>query len=138
MSIDLTTPALLFPGVTLLLLAYTNRFLAIAALIRTLHAECRGKTDPLVFAQIATLRRRLRWIRNMQICGVTSLLLCTLSMLAVFVGAPRGGAALFGAALAAMTLSLAISLRELVDSVRALDLHLGDLEKGGTPTDPGA
>ena len=36
MEIDISTPALLFSAISLLILAYTNRFLTIAQIIRNL------------------------------------------------------------------------------------------------------
>jgi hypothetical protein len=38
-QLSLTTPALLFSAISLLLLAYTNRFLAYASVVRNLHAR---------------------------------------------------------------------------------------------------
>jgi hypothetical protein len=127
-DITLTTPALLFPAVSLLLLAYTNRFLALAALIRSLHAAYKASPDPLILGQIDNLRYRIRLIRNMQAWGVGSLLLCTVCMFVLFAGYVATGKALFGASLVSMILSLAVSIREIQVSVRALDLHLHDLE----------
>ena len=82
MKIDLTTPALLFPAISLLLLAYTNRFLTLANLIRDLHAKYKQSRDQLIPGQIANLRYRMVLIRNMRAFGVSSLLLCVLSMFA--------------------------------------------------------
>jgi hypothetical protein len=86
MELSLTTPALLFPAVSLLLLAYTNRFLAIAALIRELHSRYKNNRDELLIAQIANLRQRVMLIRNMQALGVSSLLLCVVCMFVLFAG----------------------------------------------------
>lgn len=128
MDSTLTTPALLFPTISLLMLAYTNRFLALAALIRSLHASFRNAPDPLILAQIDNLRYRIVLIRNMQAWGAGSLLLCTVCMFVLFAGHTTAGKVLFGASLFLMILSLAISIREIQVSVRALDLHLHDLE----------
>jgi len=86
MEITLTTPALLFPAISLLLLAFTNRFLALANLIRQLHANYKTAPDELLFGQIANLRHRINLIRDMQAYGVSSLLLCVVSMFALFLG----------------------------------------------------
>ena len=80
-QIDLTTPALLFPAISLLLLAYTNRFLHLAQLVRNLHAAYHQEPDALIIGQIANLRRRIVLIRNMQVLGVLSLFLCVAAML---------------------------------------------------------
>lgn len=130
-NLSLTTPALLFPAVSLLLLAYTNRFLTLATIIRNLHGRFHDSGDRNLLAQIDNLRRRVYLIRNMQIVGVVSLLMCVLSMFAIFAGWMAGGAWSFGAALVFMIISLGISLHELTISAGALDLLLTDLEDGG-------
>ena len=129
MDITLTTPALLFPTVSLLMLAYTNRFLTLATIIRNLNDRFHESADKNLLAQIDNLRYRVYLIRNMQIFGVLSLLLCVLSMFALFAGWADGGAWSFGIALVLMMVSLGISLRELHISVGALDLLLTDLER---------
>jgi hypothetical protein len=131
MDINLATPALLFPAVSLLLLAYTNRFLALAAVIRGLHASYRAQPDHSGYLdQIKQLRMRVRLIRDMQSFGVLSLLLCTMSMFALFGGLLDVGKWLFGASLVSMALSLALSLWEIQRSVGALDLQLADIKAG--------
>jgi hypothetical protein len=129
MEITPTTPALLFPAISLLLLAYTNRFLTIATIIRNLHDRYKSERSENIIRQIANLRYRTYLIRDMQIVGVLSLLFCTVSMFALFAGWIPGGQWSFGIALVLMVLSLAISLRELQISVGALDLLLSELEQ---------
>lgn len=129
MDISLTTPALLFPTVSLLMLAYTNRFLTLAAIIRNLHDRYKAEDDDNLLGQIANLRHRVYLIRNMQIFGVLSLLFCVVSMFALFAGWVAGGQWSFAIALILMIVSMLISLRELVISVGALDLLLMELEE---------
>jgi len=86
MEINLTTPALLFPAISLLLLAYTNRFLTLAALIRDLHARYKANPEDVLHGQIANLWYRVRLIKYMQALGVGSILLCTVSMFALLAG----------------------------------------------------
>jgi len=128
MEIGLTTPAVLFPAVSLLLLAYTNRFLALASVIRKLHADHKTTPDPSHLRQIDSLRRRIRLVRNMQFCGVLSLLLCTICMFLIFLDAYTAAEILFSASLVAMMASLFISLMEIQSSVQALDIHLEGME----------
>ena len=128
MDINLTTPALLFPAISLLLLAYTNRFLALATLIRDLHARYKANKDQLIIGQIANLRYRVVLIRNMQAFGVSSLLLCVICMLALFIGWAAAGKWIFGLSLVLMAISLMISIREIQVSVDALNIRLRDLE----------
>lgn len=129
MEITLTTPALLFPAVSLLLLAYTNRFLTLATIIRGLYDRYHSERDETLLLQIQNLRYRVYLIRNMQITGVLSLLICVVSMFALFAGWIEAGQWTFGLALILMIVSLGISLRELQISVGALDLLLTDLEQ---------
>ena len=129
MEITITTPALLFPAVSLLLLAYTNRFLTLATIIRGLYDRYHSNKDETLLLQIQNLRYRVYLIRNMQIAGVLSLLICVVSMFALFAGWVAAGQWSFGAALVLMIVSLGISLRELQISVGALDLLLTDLEQ---------
>lgn len=128
MDISLTTPALLFPTVSLLMLAYTNRFLTLATIIRNLHDRYKADHNDNLLGQIANLRYRVYLIRNMQIFGVLSLLFCVISMFALFAGWIAGGQWSFAIALLLMIVSMLISLRELQISVGALDLLLVELE----------
>jgi len=130
MEITLTTPALLFPAVSLLLLAFTNRFLAIATLIRQLHRNYMEDQKSLVEGQLKNLRKRLYLIRLMQLLGVLSLLLCVLSMFLLYIETRIWGEVIFGISLVALLLSLFVSLREIQLSTRALDLELSDMELG--------
>jgi hypothetical protein len=127
-EINLNSPALLFPAVTLLLLAYTNRFLALANLIRTLHASYRKHPDELVIRQIHNLRLRLVLIRNMQAAGVTAIFLCVLCMFLLFAGKVGAGKVVFALSLSCLMVSLALSFTEIVISVHALNVQLSDLE----------
>ena len=126
---DITTPALLFPAVTLLMLAYTNRFNTLAMIIRNLHSKYQSDRNANLLAQITNLRYRVYLIRNMQILGVASLLLCMVSMFALFEGWAAIGQWSFAIALILMIVSMLLSLRELQVSVGALDLLLSELEE---------
>src|SRR5512139_893995 len=129
MEITITTPALLFPAISLLMLAYTNRFLTLATIIRGLYDRYQNVPEDNLRLQIANLRYRIYLIRNMQIFGVLSLLFCCISMFALFAGWISGGQWTFGLALILMMISMGISIRELVISVGALDLLLADMEQ---------
>jgi hypothetical protein len=127
-DLTLTTPALLFSAISLLLLAYTNRFLALAALVRSLHAKYKENPDERLFGQIRNLRLRLSLIRHMQIHGITSLLLCVICMFVIYIGYMIIAIYIFGIALVLMISSLGISIWEIQISVRALNLQLSDIE----------
>lgn len=133
MEITLATPALLFPAVSLLMLAYTNRFLGLASLIRSLHQRYQASQDRVVMGQIQNLRRRLALVRRMQTLGVLSLFGCVACMFAVFAGHPGASAALFGVSLVLLMLSLAYSLLEIHISTEALKLELGRIAVESPP-----
>ncbi|MEN9936302.1 MAG: hypothetical protein RLZZ387_2881 [Chloroflexota bacterium] len=128
MELTLTTPALLFPAISLLLLAYTNRFLALAALVRDLAARYKSSPNTRIGAQIANLRYRLIIIRNMQFFAVSSFFLCVLCMFLLFAGQPVAGQVVFGVSLLLLLISLGLSIREIWVSVDALQLQLAELE----------
>ncbi|WP_105167101.1 DUF2721 domain-containing protein [Pseudoalteromonas sp. T1lg23B] len=128
----LTTPGLLFPAISLLLLAYTNRFLVLAQLIRELNAREGDSIRPLVRAQIDNLRKRIKLIRFMQVWGVIAFLLCTLSMFALFIDVALTGVILFGASLCCLIVSLIISLYEIHISCDAIEIELQNIEKKPT------
>ncbi len=127
MDLTLTTPALLFPAISLLLLAYTSRFLTLATLIRSLQREYRETSERKLLEQVQSLQRRVQLIRDMQLLGVLSFFLCVLCMFVLFVGATLFGAVVFGASLLLLMASLALSVREIRISVDALNTQLRDL-----------
>jgi hypothetical protein len=126
---DLTTPALLFPAISLLMLSYTNRFLALASLIRNLKERYELNRDSNLLGQIRNLKRRVILIRNMQALGILSLLICVLCMFLIFNGNDAGAQWLFAISLLLMIASLLLSIRETLISVNALNLELKKLEK---------
>lgn len=129
MDINLTTPALLFPAISLLLLAYTNRFLTLATLIRTLHAKYKEDPHDVLLGQIKNLRKRVILIRNMQAFGVLSLLLCVFCMFLLFANEQIAGRYTFGVSLILLIISLGLSVYEIQISVKALKLQLSDMEE---------
>ena len=127
-QLTLTTPALLFSAISLLLLAYTNRFLAYASVVRNLHARYKENPDGIIVGQIQNLRKRLVLTRTMQLLGIGSLLLCVLCMFLVYIDQQLAAELIFGIALILLIISLGVSIKEIQISVKALDLHLGDME----------
>ena len=129
MELGLTTPALLFPAISLLMLAYTNRFLTLANLIRELHARYTAHPDQILLWQLRSLRYRVLLIKHMQGFGVASLLLCVVDMFVLFMNWQDLGKVIFAIALLLMTVSLTLSLREIQVSVDALNMRLSDIEE---------
>jgi hypothetical protein len=128
-ELTLTTPALLFSAISLLLLAYTNRFLTIATLVRNLHAQFKQDPSHILYGQIDNLRKRINLIRSMQIYGLASLLFCVLCMFLIYIGRMLFAEIIFGIGLVLLIISLAISMWEINISVQALNLHISDLEE---------
>jgi uncharacterized membrane protein len=130
MDISINTPALLFPAITLMMLAYTNRFLGIASIIRKLHTRYKQVPEDreVIREQIRNLKRRLTLIKEMQACGVLSFSLCVLSMLFFYLQYQTWAYTTFGLSLILLLLSLVISLNEIYISTRALEIELRDME----------
>ncbi|WP_340680618.1 DUF2721 domain-containing protein [Paraglaciecola sp.] len=126
MNITLTTPAMLFPAISLLLLAYTNRFLTLASVIRNFDLSHDNDIDNTQ-AQIANLRTRILLIKRMQEAGAGSFFLCVLSMLAIYANYQTIGSSIFAFSLVLLLYSLWLSVREIRISVEALDMHLSHL-----------
>ncbi|MEO7922706.1 MAG: DUF2721 domain-containing protein [Chitinophagaceae bacterium] len=130
MEITFNTPALLFPAISLLLLAYTNRFLALANLVRKLHDEYkRGGENKMIVKQIHSLRLRLRLVRYMQTLGIFSFLGCVVCMYSIYSEWVVVSRYVFATSLLSLLASLVISLIEITQSTKALELELGDIEE---------
>jgi Protein of unknown function (DUF2721) len=129
MQITFATPALLFPAISLLLLAFTNKFLAIANLIRNLHDRYEKENQPILREQIVHLRKRLNLIRLMQAFAIGSFLMCFVCMFLLFWGKPGAATWVFVGSLLLMIVSLVMSLTEIWISAGALRLLLKDFEE---------
>ena len=128
-ELTLTTPALLFSAISLIMLAYTNRFLAYAAIIRNLHDRYQTEKNSVLIAQIKNIKQRLYLTRSMQFYGISSLLLCVLSMFLIYIQQQTIAIWTFGFALILLIVSLAFLIWEIQISVKALEHHINDIEK---------
>ena len=128
-EISINTPALLFPAITLMMLAFTNRFLALATLIRNLHAKYKQMQEDreIIKAQIANLKRRLVLVKQMQAMGIISFFFCVLSMLFFYFNNESWAFAIFGLSMLSLLISLGLSLNEIFISTRALEIELRDM-----------
>ena len=129
MSLPITTPAVLFPAITLLMLAYTNRFLALSQLIRALHQDYHKQNSDKTLDQIKHLRLRVFFIQLMQALGAISIVLCTLSIFSLLVHQDKLGLVFFVASLIFFLASICSSLIEILMSSRALNILLADISK---------
>ena len=129
MTLSLETPALLFSASSLILLAYTNRFLTIAQIVRSLKKNYDDNHNKSILLEIKNLNLRLTLIRYMQLFGVMCLFLSVFAMLLLYVNQENFGIYFFGASLLCLLLSLGISFWEISISVNALRVHLKDLSE---------
>lgn len=129
MDIAITTPALLFPAITILFLAYSNRFLTIATRIREKHEIFNKTHSPVAQKQIVSFRHRLRYIVAMEMFGVLGIISCTVAMGFIFYGLQHYGNVAFAVSILFIILSLLASLTELFFSTRALNIELEDMEE---------
>lgn len=128
MTLPIETPALLFSATSLILLAYTNRFLTIATIVRGLKVSYQQNRNKSILVEIKNLSLRLTLIRHMQMYGVLSLFFSVFAMALLFAGVQDWGAYVFGLSLLLLLLSLGVSFWEISISVKALRVHLSDLE----------
>ncbi len=130
MDMTINTPALLFPAISLLLLAYFNRFLALANLIRKLHDDyIHGEKNHNLLKQLHNLRQRILYIRYMQALAVFSFLCCVVAMYAINKEWKRVPELAFATSLLSLLISLLFALLEIAVSTRALELELSDIEE---------
>lgn len=129
-DLNINTPALLFPAITLLMLAYTNRFLSLASLIRKLHTEyISGQKEKNILLQIKNIRSRLNLIRYMQGLGILSFFCCVLCMYCIFRGWQVLSHWIFASSLIFLLGSIILSLLEINKSTKALEVELSDIEE---------
>ena len=128
MELTLTTPSLLFPAISLILIAYSTRFQARAILIRDLHDRYRNDGEPHLVIQIGRLQRRIVLIRNMQLAAILSNFGCVVDMFVVFFGLQVAARWVLGASMLLILVSMGIALVETGLSATALRLQLEDLD----------
>ncbi|OJV40647.1 MAG: hypothetical protein BGO29_05395 [Bacteroidales bacterium 36-12] len=128
-ELTLITPTFLFSAISLIFLAYTNRFLSYAQLVRNLKDQYMKDRSAITKAQIMNLKKRLNLTRYMQLCGVGSLLLCVVTMFIIYLGSQLVAAYIFGLAVLLLIVSLGLSVWEIQISVKSLKIHLSDMEK---------
>lgn len=137
MDITINTTALLFPAISLIMLAYTNRFMTLSSVIRNLHTRYITQPDEpkhLIHAQIKNLRYRIKLVKNMQILGVCSFLLAIACMYAIYIGEMNIARIVFAIAMLLLIASLILSLMEIIKSTTSLELELSDMENLDDPT----
>jgi len=130
MDISINTPALLFPAISLVMLAYTNRFMALSSVVRKLHDEYESnRSNKNLPLQIRNLQYRIKLVRRMQFFGVTSFLVALVSMYMIYVDSQQAAHISFAISIILFGISLVISLIEIMRSTQALELELSDMEE---------
>lgn len=129
MDINITTPALLFPAITLLMLAHTNRFLALSALVRQFRTIYDENPEEKVYKQIKNFRIRLNILKYTQFVSVLSFLFCVMCMFLFFLRKILAADIVFAISLLLMMASLILSLWEIYLSVDALKVELSGIEE---------
>ncbi|AWG21508.1 hypothetical protein FFWV33_08180 [Flavobacterium faecale] len=132
MNLNLETPALLFSATSLILLAYTNRFLTVATIIRSLKDTYEKDENDTILLEIKNLNLRLDLIRSMQLFGVCSLFLSVFTMLLLFINQQEVALYFFGASLLGLLVSLGLSFWEINISIDALRVHLSGIIKNNS------
>jgi hypothetical protein len=135
MELSVNIPALLFPAISLIMLAYTNRFLALSNRVRVLHDKYQQQEQRhIIFGQIKNLKYRIKLIQNMQTYGVATLLLSIVSMFFIFIQYQAVAKLVFGISLVTFSISIFLSLIEIRLSTKAIELELSDMEGLEDPT----
>lgn len=129
MILEMSIPALLFPAISLTMLAYNARYLAIASLIRQLHKEYVSSYSEIIGMQINQLRKRLYLIRNMQATAIISFLGAVITMALLYTSNNKSANIVFGLSLLALVISLTISLIEVQLSTKSLNIQLNSIEE---------
>ena len=124
MKLELTTPAVLFTSISLLISAYTSRFLTLAQLVRQLDSQYRSEPHEVLLKQIKNIQLRINIIRYTQVMGGVSFFLCALATFLIFREQNKLGEFAFGASLVALMISLLLLIIEVQISVKALNVQL--------------
>jgi len=127
-ELTLITPTFLFSAISLILLAFTNRFLSYAQLVRTLKDRYMEDHSAITHAQIMNLRKRLYLTKNMQVFGVASLLMCVVTMFLIYLGFQVISGYVFGVAILLLIISLSLSVWEIQISSKSLEIYLSNME----------
>ncbi len=124
LKLELTTPAVLFTSISLLISAYTSRFLTLAQLVRQLDSQYRSEPHEVLLKQIKNIQLRINIIRYTQVMGGVSFFLCALATFLIFREQNKLGEFAFGASLVALMISLLLLIIEVQISVKALNVQL--------------
>jgi hypothetical protein len=123
LALNPAVPALIFPAISLLFLAYTNRFLGLTAVARKMLAAHLAEAQPHWEVQLINIRRRLHLIRQMQMMGLGSIILAALSMGALVNAFERLGQGLFVCSLVCFIGSMGICVHEIKLSIDAIEVE---------------
>ena len=124
---DITTPALVFPAISLLFIAYTNRLHSLSVLIRIMTTEGNKEApSKQTKDQLEILQKRVNYIKRMQVFGIISFILCLFTIICLYIGQDSIANYVFSLALLMLVASLLFALFETLQSTRALNIHLNN------------
>lgn len=124
--LEISTPALVFPALSVLMLAYTNKFIAISKRVRTLHSDHQLNPSPKIHSQIKVMLKRMSYIRNMQITALSGFSSNLLSIAFIFMGFNTIALIFFTLGLLLVLISLIICIIEIYTSTETMALLLED------------
>ncbi len=128
MTIPITTPALLFPAIAILMLGYVNRYIGAASVIRAITKDySTGHRRVQVVEQLQIMQKRIGLFRYMLEIGAFALAMACLSMFLIFVDKQQAGNLVFGLSLVAMITSTLVSFYETVLSNQSLNIEINDV-----------
>ena len=122
---DMTTPALLFPAISLLFVAYTNRLHSLSVLIRAMTTEGSDESKTKhTEEQLDILKKRVTYIKRMQVFGIVSFIFNLMTIICFYIEQISLAYYIFGFGLIMLSASLIFALLETLISTKALDIHL--------------
>ena len=122
---EITTPALVFPAISLLFIAYTNRLHTLSVLIRSMTKnDNKDLKNNETKDQLEILKKRVLYIKRMQVFGILSFIFCLFTIICLYIELDNIANYFFGLALFLLVASLLFALFETLQSTEALSIHL--------------
>jgi len=122
---EITTPALVFPAISLLFIAYTNRLHTLSVLIRSMtKKDNKDSKNNETKDQLEILKKRVLYIKRMQVFGILSFIFCLFTIICLYIELDNIANYFFGLALFLLVASLLFALVETLQSTEALSIHL--------------
>ncbi|MBT3852279.1 MAG: DUF2721 domain-containing protein [Gammaproteobacteria bacterium] len=122
---EITTPALLFPAISLLFVAYTSRLHSLSVLIRAMTTDGSNESKTMhAKEQLNILKKRVNYIKRMQVFGILSFIFNLITIICLYINYDYLANYIFGFGLFMLSASLFFALLETLISTKALNIHL--------------